>query len=114
MSYHSHSNTPAIVESPTATSPKYSMSGIANEINRSKSQNGLLSTLFGRSKYGTADRTSNAVHDSVRQRDYWLGQDSQLYRKASGVRPGSSITSGLLGAGIKGRPSSTPGVVSRR
>lgn len=64
MSFHSHSNTPSVVPSPVATSPKYSLSGIANEINRSKSKNGYLSTFFGRSKYGTADRTTNVYRPS--------------------------------------------------
>lgn len=64
MSFHSHSNTPSVISSPVATSPKYSMSGITNEINRARSQNGYLSTLFGRSTYGTADRTSNMYRSS--------------------------------------------------
>ena len=59
MSYHSHSSTPAVIAAQPATSPKYSMSGLANEINQMKVQNGLLSTFFGRRKYGTADSTSS-------------------------------------------------------
>lgn len=127
MSFHSHSSTPAVIAATPATSPKYSMSGIANEINKSKSQNGILSTLFGRSKTGFADRVSNLVSNQRKQRDYWTGQENQIFgNRSSTMRPGSSsgmnsITSSVLGVGTKGSPSGvsnsnrvTPGASTRR
>jgi len=55
MSYHSHSQTPAIVSSPAATSPKFNLSGLENEVNASKARKGYLSTFFGRTSTGTAN-----------------------------------------------------------
>lgn len=55
MSYHSYSGTPKVLESPKATSPKYSLSGVENEVNAMKDRNGYLSTLFGRSERGVAN-----------------------------------------------------------
>ena len=58
MSYHSHSNTPSVIQSPKATSPKYNLAGVENEINASRNRQGYLSTLFGRSTNGVANRYS--------------------------------------------------------
>lgn len=61
MSYHSHSNTPAVVPAPVAKAPKYNMSGIANELNAMKTRNGYLSTLFGRTERGTAGKDYSKI-----------------------------------------------------
>ena len=61
MSLLSHTKTPSVISSPVATSPKYSMSGMANEINSMKSKNGYLSTLFGHSERGTAGRDYSKI-----------------------------------------------------
>lgn len=57
MSYHSP-KTPSVVPSAQATSPKYSTSGIGNEIEASKKKQGFLSTFFGRSTTGIANMYS--------------------------------------------------------
>ena len=61
MSYHSYSNTPAVVPATPAKSPKYSMSGIANELNAMKTRNGYMSTLFGRTERGTAGKDYSKI-----------------------------------------------------
>ena len=67
MSYHSHSETPAVIAAPKATSPKYNMSGIANELNAMKTRNGYLSTLFGRTERGTAGRDYSKIGFGVKK-----------------------------------------------
>lgn len=64
MSFHTPS-TPKVIESPKATSPRYDMSGVANELNAMKNRNGYLSTLFGRSERGVADTYSRRNKKSV-------------------------------------------------
>ena len=65
MSFRSQVSTPAVVESPKATSPKYSLSGVENEINASKNRKGYLSTLFGRSETGVANPYSMRNRRSI-------------------------------------------------
>jgi hypothetical protein len=54
-------STPAVTKSPVATSPQYNMSGVANEVNASRSRKGYLSTFFGRTEKGKAERNYNSI-----------------------------------------------------
>lgn len=56
-------STPSVTKSPEATSPKYNMSGIANEVNAMRNRRGYLSTFFGRPEKGHAGRNYRSIFD---------------------------------------------------
>ena len=57
--------TPAVIATTPATSPKYNLAGVENELNAMKNRNGYLSTFFGRSTGGVASQYSMRNRKSV-------------------------------------------------